>query len=389
MVALALHRQALQSGLDSWFLGALEDRRRMVGQGTRMLALTGDSRENALFAPDFDMFALSQPDAFGFLKTLGDYLLYLRPDVVHIHHLLNFGLESLHLIRRILPQTRIVLTLHDYFLICANEGKMFRPAERTRCPGPSLGHCMACMPERSAIDFAMRRLDIANALSLSDHLVSPSWFLKGMFDRALGDNCNIEVIENGYLGEAVVPAPSAENVEPVFGYFGNVSVVKGLGDLLDAVDILAARGLTGFSVDICGSQLFDEPALSARIAAAKAANGQRIRFRGAYAPDDVAGLIAGIDCVVFPSIWWENAPLVIYETLFHNRQVIAYPHGGAPEILARYGMGVLAGRSDPMALADAMARVLAEPALTRNQPARPVPGRAELLAAYQNIYLQK
>jgi glycosyltransferase involved in cell wall biosynthesis len=172
----------------------------------------------------------------------------------------------------------------------------------------------------------------------------------------------------------------------VFGYFGNISAVKGLADLLDAADLLAKDGKAEFGIHVHGAQLFEDKALADRMDAAKVTLGRKIRFFGGYQSNDLGSLLAHVDCMVFPSVWWENAPLVVYEALHAGRQVIAYPHGGAPEILERYGAGIIAERSDPEALAEAMARVIADRSLTGISLNRPIPLRSDLLAAYGKFY---
>jgi glycosyltransferase involved in cell wall biosynthesis len=388
LTALALHREALKSGLDSWYLGALDEDQILPGLGTQMIALSDDQREAALFTSGFDRFPLSQRDQFGFLREFQQYLLAIRPDVIHIHHVLNFGLEAFHAMRRALPDVRIVLTIHDYYLVCANNGQLYKHDKKERCPGPTLVDCMLCVPGRRASDFAMRSLDVGNALSLCDQLVSPSHFLKAMCAAPLRRPDQIAVVENGYLGADIAPAPpvATQDGPLTFGYFGNISAVKGLADLLDAADILTRAGTTGFRIHVHGSQLFEDSHLAERIQAAKVSLAERIGFFGQYRPEDMGRHFADIDCLVFPSVWWENAPLVIYEALYHRRQVVSYPHGGAPEILERYGMGVLARRSDPAALAEAMRRVIEDRSLCRAQPNRPIPGRQALLANYLELY---
>jgi glycosyltransferase involved in cell wall biosynthesis len=353
-----------------------------------MVALSEDQREAALLVDGFRDFSLSQDDHFGFLREFHDYLREIRPDVVHVHHLLNFGLEALFVIRKALPDARIVLTIHDYYLICANYGQLYIHETATRCPGPALTECLKCFPERRAADFTMRALDIRNALSLCDRLVSPSFFLKAKFDRHLEGEQEIAVVENGYLGADIPPAqPRASGDDVVtFGYFGNISAVKGLADLLDAADSLVRRGVENFRVHVHGTQLFEDKVLFDRMQAARGTLRDRVRFFGLYAPEDMGRLMAEVDCVAFPSIWWENAPLVIYEALYHGRQVVSYPHGGAPEILARYGVGLVAGRSDPEALADVMAKVVTDGAHASSISPVKVTGRQALLANYLAHY---
>jgi glycosyltransferase involved in cell wall biosynthesis len=304
-----------------------------------------------------------------------------------MHHLLYFGLESLYVIRAALPQARIVLTLHDYYLICANHGQLYKFELKERCDGPELQQCRKCLPDRQARDFELRALDIRNALSICDQIVSPSWFLKAKFEQYFGGPIDIRVIENGYVGptEHLGTSPSADVV--TFAYFGNIAPIKGLGDLLEAADILQESRRGGFHLAVHGSQLFPDRPLEERMNKSRESLGRQLRFLGRYKTDDLGQLLSKVNCVVFPSVWWENAPLVIYEALYHRCQIIAYPHGGAAEILKRYGFGIIAERSDPQALADAMATVLDAPS-NRGGTFLQIPGRRDLLANYAAIYFQ-
>lgn len=358
LVALSLHREALRRGVDSWFLGAAEKLHIPPNLGTQMMAMTPDHREAAIFAHVFKRFEFSQYDTNGFLLELQTYIAELKPDIVHIHHMLNFGLESLFIIREMLTQAEIYITLHDYYAICANNGQLYKHDVRERCEGPTIRECLKCFPGRTPNDFAMRRLAFENALALCDKIISPSHFLKERVEKNLRLNRPIEVIENFNAASAHEPV-KFKNSHPgqyQFGYMGNISSVKGLSDLLEACDILKQRGKIDFRLHVFGSQLYDDEALANRIADSKDRLGNRIKYYGRYTPADVPALVAHFECLVFPSVWWENAPLVIYEALYHGRAIVAYPHGGAAEILNRRNTGVLAAASDPEALALAMER---------------------------------
>ncbi len=172
----------------------------------------------------------------------------------------------------------------------------------------------------------------------------------------------------------------------VFAYFGNLSRVKGAGDLLAAAELLAARGVSGFSVQVNGSQLFDDKAFDDLLAGARAALGGRLIFPGRYEQGEIAARMAEADCVVFPSLWWENAPLVIYEALHHGKPVIAYPQGGAAEILRRHNTGILAAQWRPDALANAMQAMLEGGVAEAGPVNPPLQSMAQFASAYEDIY---
>lgn len=356
LVALALHREALARGYDSWFLGAVEKLHLTPNLGTQMVAITPDQRESAIFAYVFRRFDFAQPDSGGFLWELKNYIGEIKPDIVHLHHLLNFGLESLFLIRELLPKAEIYFTLHDYYAICANNGQLYNHESRSRCDGPNIRQCAKCMPQFTSNDFTMRRLSFENALALCDRIFSPSYFLKEKIEAHLKLRVPIEFLENGYFGPEIEPAPLPRVVgdEVQFGYMGNISAIKGLPDLLDACDLLAERSTIKFHLHVHGSQLFEDKALTDRIDRSKKGPGRLVQYHGRYEQRDIPRVFGTFECLVFPSVWWENAPLVIYEAMHHKRDIVCYPHGGAAEILRRYDTGRLADSSDPLALSYAM-----------------------------------
>ena len=103
-----------------------------------------------------------------------------------------------------------------------------------------------------------------------------------------------------------------------------------------------------------GASPSDIGVLADRIEHSKRDLGAAVHYYGRYAQADVAQCYATFECLVFPSVWWENAPLVLHEALHHRRDIIAYPHGGGAEILRRHGKGVLAEQSNPLSLSFAM-----------------------------------
>jgi glycosyltransferase involved in cell wall biosynthesis len=67
-----------------------------------------------------------------------------------------------------------------------------------------------------------------------------------------------------------------------------------------------------------------------------------------------------VDWVVVPSIWWENAPLVIQEAHLHRRPVITSSIGGMAELVQDGVNGLHARPDDPLDLARVMRRAVEE-----------------------------
>jgi glycosyltransferase involved in cell wall biosynthesis len=183
--------------------------------------------------------------------------------------------------------------------------------------------------------------------------------------------------------------PAAPGDEPfVFAYIGRHEPSKGIHLLVAAayelaVDEAAAAAptLPPFRVAIYGRdngansaglrRLVD--AGNARLAAARAAAGHDggdaaagsglVTFESEYRnPNIVAAVFDRVDAIVVPSIWDENAPLVIHEALQARVPVVTADAGGMAELIADGVNGTLFAHRDAGSLAAALRRVLRDPA---------------------------
>lgn len=281
----------------------------------------------------FDHWIHANPDP-EFPPEFAALLRELSPDVVHLHHYTNFGVETLLHIRRALPDAAIVLTLHEYLAICNHFGQMVKRPSLSPCERATPRDCARCFPERSEQDFFLRGMYLKRFLGLVDHFVSPSRFLAERYVAWGLDPRRISVIENGMPEHAL---PSAEPPRPdpedglVFGFFGQISRLKGIDVLLDAAALLEKQGVEGLRFDIHGDHTGQPPAFRDAFEARLARLPGNVRFCGAYENRRVHQLMRSVQAVIVPSIWWENSPLVIQEALLNRRPVITADIGGMAE----------------------------------------------------------
>jgi glycosyltransferase involved in cell wall biosynthesis len=80
----------------------------------------------------------------------------------------------------------------------------------------------------------------------------------------------------------------------------------------------------------------------------------RIRFRGPFPEGGQDGVLAELDAVVLPSLWWETTGLVLLEALAAGVPVVASRTGGVPEVVADGTTGLLVPPGDSRALRDAL-----------------------------------
>jgi len=386
-----------EHGADAMFLGCADRLHRDRRPGTLFQTVGRSADEMVMWAGHFDRFNLSQTDLHAVVPEFGDFLRVYKPDVVHFHHVLLVGVEAIFLVRRILPRAKIVMTLHDYFPICAHEGQMVTVKDKALCDRATPDACHACFPEIDLDKFVLRRGQIQAMFSLVDQFIAPSQFLRQRYiDWGLPAE-KIVVLRNAR--PAVEPA-APRGLAPgerrdAFGFFGNVSPFKGVPVALEAAQRLVRQGDTKFTLSIHGGMPFQTSAFKDQVESLAKKSAGTVALRGAYKLPELKSLIAAVDWVVVPSIWWENAPLVIQEAFLHRRPVICSDIGGMAEAV-RDGMDGLHFRvGDPVDLARAMRRAMDEPGLWERLSGgiTPPPSladcAAEHLALYQTLQVEQ
>jgi glycosyltransferase involved in cell wall biosynthesis len=387
LLAHDLFKAWRDAGREASFLGAVTRlHREPRGLSSLQAAGTGPD-EFLVHVEGFDDFTLSQRDPAAFVHGFGRLLARVAPQVVHFHHFSRIGIDALMMVRRLAPEARIVATLHDYHLICANGGLM-TTTSGALCTQASSDACHACFANVPTSRFALRRQHLANLLGLVDVFVAPSRFIKARHVAWGVPDSRIEVIGNA-VPEAA-PGTRFDGDVPEtphrFGMFANLSPHKGA-----LLAIEAARRIPTdqpFSLHLHGADLYREPGFTADLSAALAAAGPRVVAGGAYARDSIAQLMAGVDWVVVPSTWWENAPLVILEAFRHRKPVITADIGGMAEMVRDGVEGLRFRAGDPADLARVMRRAAGDRALwSRLRTMLPVPPTPRDLAdAHLDLY---
>jgi glycosyltransferase involved in cell wall biosynthesis len=371
--------------VEAMFLACTNQLHRERKPGTSFQTVGRSADELVLWAGHFDHFTLSQIDLHAVVPDLTAFLTAFKPDVVHFHHALLIGVEMIYLVRRLLPKARIVFTLHDYYAICANHGQMVKAGTMELCRGASPDACGKCFPGTSPDRFVLREKHIKTMFSLVDRFIAPSRFLRDRFVEWGLEASRIAVVRNGR--PAARPAPHRDNsARNVFAVFGNLSPFKGTAVALDAALLLREAG-ADFSLQLNGGTPFQSDEFKARLEAGLSAAAPSARHCGPYAAEDIPALMAACDTVIVPSVWWENAPLVIQEAFQHGRPVICSGMGGMAEAVRDGVDGLHFRAGDPRSLAEAMARIMTEPGLWQrlaaNVPA--VPSMAEHFALYAEM----
>jgi glycosyltransferase involved in cell wall biosynthesis len=381
-----------RDGHEVFYLACTNGIHRKPNPGTPFLAVNGAANELLLWSANFDRFMLSQVDLSGLMPEFARLLRELEPDVIHFHHVLLIGVEALKVARDRVPGARIVVTLHDYYPICHHNGQMIRANSNELCEKSSPQACNRCFPDLGSDQFLTREVHIKQFFSLVDRFVAPSEFLRQRFVDWGLDEARIEVIRNGSARPASsspVLADSGGDECVVFGFFGNISEAKGIHVLLDAVDELRGRGEHAFTVHIHGKPWFQTDEFLTSLEARLGASDGRLKHHGVYRREELPQLLTTVDCVLVPSIWWENDPLVIQEAMWAGRPVICADIGGMAEAV-RPGIDGLHFRArDASSLADSMGEFVERTTKRKDAFAPATPPTIDAVAdRYVDVYLR-
>ncbi|MCX6021413.1 MAG: glycosyltransferase family 4 protein [Chloroflexi bacterium] len=336
--------------------------------------------------------AFRNPEAeAAFVRTLDEF----RPDVVQVQHLLGLSPR--------LPQLAaargvpVAVTLHDYWFECAN-GQLV--TERgVLCDGPVGGlNCAVCGVDRAGVPalalaapllapaFVLRNRRIRAGLGAADVVLAPSDFIARRALAAGLDARRVRRVTFGVPEEWRLRIAQTERQDAAglrIAYVGSIAPRKGVAVLLDA---FLAQPLRGATLTICGG-LHDFPDYVARLQE-RARGRTDVCFTGAVTPDQVAALLADSDVLAVPSLWYENAPLVLGEARAVGLPVLASNAGALAEQVRHGEDGLLFRMGDAADLAGTLLMLQDEPDLLARlrQGVRPPPAFTDHLDELEAIY---
>jgi glycosyltransferase involved in cell wall biosynthesis len=331
--------------------------------GTPFVPIGDDPNQFLFFVEpeQYDIFFMRSKDK-SLVKPLAAFLRAHAPDVVHFQHTLFMGSDLISTVRRTLPRAPIVYTLHEYTAICHHYGQMVRTTGEGLCSESSPRRCNQCFPEHSPQEFFLRSRFIQGQFNNVDLFIAPSRFLLERYVDWGIPRDRIRHEEHGFP-PVVAPPPAPGSRRNRFGFFGVLTPFKGVDVLLRAMEML------GPTFDghlwIHGANYQHQPEdTRAELERLFDATRQTVTNAGPYDHDaDLTRLMSEIDWVVVPSIWWENAPLVIMEAFQRGRPVICSDVGALAEKVRHDVDGLHFSVGSPGALAATLDGAVRWPAL--------------------------
>ena len=171
----------------------------------------------------------------------------------------------------------------------------------------------------------------------------------------------VRLVDNG------VPAPEAtagRSVDhagaPRILYVGLLTPRKGVVDLIEASQLLSGRGIA-HELCLLGGTPDEGP--EAEVPVRAAADGRAV-IMGTRPPEEMGQAYASADIFCLPS-WWEAMPLSVLEAMASGLPVVATDVGDVSRAVVDGETGFVVPVHDPSALADALQKLLIDPALRR------------------------
>lgn len=273
-----------------------------------------------------------------------------QPQIAHLHNIYHQLTPSIiPVLKR--HGVKVVLTLHDYKLICPAylalkddevcdvcAGRMFWKAFTENCQNSYLRGLLL------SAEGIFHKLK--GSYDSVDLFLAPSHFLADITARRIPKE-KIRVLRNG-IDENTYRANYSD--QGYILYFGRLSGEKGVRTLLLAHQKLQAD--VPLVIVGTGPQ---EKQLREMFPG--------VRFSGYRNGRALNNLIANAAFVVVPSEWYENCPMSVLEAMAHGKPVIGSRIGGIPEQIEDGKTGFLFEKGNIVDLAEKMSRLIGSPAL--------------------------
>ena len=279
-----------------------------------------------------------------------------RPDVVHVH---NYKYVVSPAVLKIAKEfgSKTVLTLHNYRLVvpCGQfrRGNALCEECLTRSPTRSLWRddCASSLRGRilqSAYFFRARK----PALRYVDAYFALSPFGRAKFVQG-GLPAEKVFVKRNFLPDAPLNATrergTAARREAIF--IGRLSPEKGVRFMLDAwrdVDFPLAVVGAGSELD-----------------AARSLAGRNVSILGALPREAALERLRTASFLVFPSLWYEGAPMVLIEACALGVPILTSRAGDRADVVERFDAGLTYDLGDRYAFVESADRMASDPSLLR------------------------
>ncbi|MBA2443143.1 MAG: glycosyltransferase family 4 protein [Rubrobacter sp.] len=326
-------------------------------------------------------------------RRVREFVREMRPEIVHAQHFQGLSAEVIPAFKE--SGVPVIYTVTDFWAFCPVVD--LRRHDGALCEGPELEHCVRCItsrhqgsrmkavvqrtpdaairaggavsrtplarlahPLRQVRALGERPQRLRERMRLVDHFIAYTGLTRDLLlANGIGKG-RIEVSHYGIDTSGIPEPPEDRPLPPPLrvGYVGTLAPHKGPDTLLRAFE--RAPDLDATLAVYGDPRRFPEYAEELREIAA---GDGRVSFPGPFPREWIGEVLGGLDVLVAPSRWYENAPGVIFEAFAAGLPVVATDLGGLSEFVWHEENGLLFRLEDEEGLARQLERLCGEPDL--------------------------
>jgi glycosyltransferase involved in cell wall biosynthesis len=208
---------------------------------------------------------------------------------------------------------------------------------------------------------------IRQRLNMVDRILAPTHLMESMLTRNGIHRSRIAYVPYGVeLAHIRRDTEKGRGEKLRVGFIGTIVEHKGPALLIEAVRSLPAD--VPIALDIYGNTS-EFPDFGAKLRE-MAGNDSRIAFKGTFPNDQIGNVFNTLDCLVVPSLWYENTPLVIYSAMASGCPVVATNLGGMSEAVTHNVNGMLFEKGNVAQLATHLRRLAEDRPFVQSLSAR-------------------
>lgn len=308
--------------------------------------------------------ALSMIHSLEAVARIKQLIVREKPDLLHCHNIYHQLTPSIIRAARMMG-VPVVLTLHDFKVVCPTYSRLYDGHLCTACEGGDFYNvvrqrCSQGSLARSALLYAEATYERLRGNYLCvDRVIAPSRFMAEIVTRWRFPKERVTVLHNGVDTDEFIPAEEEGDDYALF--LGRLIEEKGLITLAEA-----QRG-SGIRVVAAGTGPLEEFLRR---------NYSWLEIVGHKSGGALRKLVERAAFIVVPSILQENCPMAVLEAMATGKPVIASRNGGILELVDEGKTGFLFEAGNAEELRTKM-RILASDAALRAEMGRAARARVE------------
>jgi len=325
MKILFIHNQYTQRGGEDVALDLETKLLQEKGHEVEKLVFTNDSiagRSTSKITSAFK--AVYNFDAYTKTENL---IRDFKPDIIHVHNLFFVASPSV-LFAAAKFKIPVVLTIHNYRLVCANALLLRDGHVCELCIGKTIpldGIKYKCYHNSSAQSALVTTITSFHKLvktwqhKVSSYIVLTEFAKDKLKSSSLGVDENKLLVKPNFIDD---PGTGSWPREDFFVFVGRISEEKGIYILLEAFANMSAQKILVIG-DGPQKQKLQE----------QYASNPNIIFAGSMNKDEVLKTLQKSRALIFPSIWYEGLPFTIVEAFATGTPVIASKIGAMTDLI--------------------------------------------------------